>query len=89
MTFVELHYNGVPYMLNLDMIVSIVPGANKKTEFFQRDRDERFVCDETYKEVMKKLEKHSWGACCNGDSECRADFMDADDGCEEWEEENG
>lgn len=29
------------------------------------------------------------GACCNGDSECRADFMDADDGCEEWEENNG
>lgn len=29
------------------------------------------------------------GVCCNGDSECRADFVDADDGCEEWEENNG
>lgn len=24
--------------------------------------------------------------CCNGDSEHRADFMDAESGCEEWEE---
>lgn len=65
MAFVELHYNGVPYMLNLDMIISIVPGANKKTELFQRDSDERFICDETYKEVMEKLEKHSW-SCVEG-----------------------
>ena len=55
MTFVELHYNGVPYMLNLDMIISIVPCANKKTEFFRENSDERFICDETYKEVMEKL----------------------------------
>lgn len=55
MTFVELHYNGVPYMLNLAMIISIVPGANKKTEFFPENSDERFLCDETYKEVMEKL----------------------------------
>ena len=55
MTFVELHYNGVPYMLNLDMIITIVPGANKKTELFQKNSDERFICDETYKEVMEKL----------------------------------
>lgn len=65
MTFVELHYNGVPYMLNLDMIISIVPGANKKTELFHRDSDERFICDETYKEVMEKLKKHSW-SCVEG-----------------------
>lgn len=26
------------------------------------------------------------GVCCNGDSENRADFMDADDYCEAWEE---
>ena len=26
------------------------------------------------------------GVCCNGDSEYRADFVDADDTCEEWEE---
>lgn len=26
--------------------------------------------------------------CCNGDSERRADFMDAESGCEEWEEQN-
>ena len=28
------------------------------------------------------------GVCCNGDSEHRADFMDAASGCEEWEEQN-
>lgn len=28
------------------------------------------------------------GVCCNGDSEHRADFMDAESGCEEWEENN-
>lgn len=26
------------------------------------------------------------GVCCNGDSEHRADFMDAESRCEEWEE---
>lgn len=26
--------------------------------------------------------------CCNGDSEHRADFMDAEGRCEEWEEQN-
>lgn len=26
--------------------------------------------------------------CCNGDSEHRADFMDAESRCEEWEEQN-
>lgn len=26
------------------------------------------------------------GVCCNGDSEYRADFRDADQGCEKWEE---
>lgn len=58
MTFVELHYNGVPYMLNLDMIISIAPSPDKKTVLFQNNSDERFVCDETYKEVTRKL-KHS------------------------------
>nr|DAE34900.1 MAG TPA: Flagellar and Swarming motility protein [Caudoviricetes sp.] len=53
--FIEVHYNGIPYMLNFDMIISIVPGENKKTELFQRDSSERFICDETYKEVMEKL----------------------------------
>lgn len=57
MTFVELHYNGVPYMLNLDMIVTVVPGADEKTELWQGNSDERFTCDETYKEVMEKLGK--------------------------------
>lgn len=56
MTFVELHYNGVPYMLNLDMIITIVPGENEKTELCQENSDERFICDETYKEVMEKLD---------------------------------
>lgn len=28
------------------------------------------------------------GVCCNGDSEHRADFMDAESGCGEWEENN-
>lgn len=55
MTFVEFHYNGVPYMLNLDMIISIVPCANKKTDFFVGNSDERFICDETYKKVVEKL----------------------------------
>lgn len=55
MTFVELHYNGVPYMLNMDMIISVVPGADKKVVLFQEGSDERFICDETYKEVMAKL----------------------------------
>lgn len=55
MTFVELHYNGVPYMLNLDMIISIVPMANKKTELFQGNSDERFICDETYEEIMGRF----------------------------------
>lgn len=26
------------------------------------------------------------GVCCNGDSEHRADFTDAENGCGEWEE---
>ena len=29
------------------------------------------------------------GACCNGDSEWRADFTEPEDCCEEWEEKNG
>lgn len=29
------------------------------------------------------------GVCCNGDSEHRADFMDAVSRCEEWEENDG
>lgn len=29
------------------------------------------------------------GVCCNGDSEHRADFMDAESRCEEWEENDG
>ena len=29
------------------------------------------------------------GVCCNGDSEHRADFMDAESICEKWEENNG
>lgn len=29
------------------------------------------------------------GVCCNGDSEHRADFIDAESGCEEWEENDG
>lgn len=28
------------------------------------------------------------GACCNGDSEHRADFMDVESRYEEWEEQN-
>ena len=28
------------------------------------------------------------GVCCNGDSEYRADFRDADQGCEKWEGRN-
>ena len=28
------------------------------------------------------------GVCCNGDSEWRADFRDADQGCEKWEGRN-
>lgn len=28
------------------------------------------------------------GVCCNGDSEHRADFTDAENGCGEWEENN-
>ena len=55
MTFVELHYNGVPYMLNLDMIITRVSGADEKTELCQGNSDERFICDETYKEVVEKL----------------------------------
>ena len=55
MAFIELHYNDAPYLLNLDMIISIVPGENKKTELFQQNSDERFICDETYKEVVEKL----------------------------------
>lgn len=29
------------------------------------------------------------GVCCNGDSEHRADFMDMESRCEEWEENDG
>lgn len=25
------------------------------------------------------------GVCCNGESECRADFMDSGDSCKKWE----
>lgn len=28
------------------------------------------------------------GVCCNGDSEHRADFMDVESRCKEWEEQN-
>ena len=28
------------------------------------------------------------GVCCNGDSKWRADFRDADQGCEKWEGRN-
>lgn len=28
------------------------------------------------------------GVCCNGGGEYRADFMDAESRCEEWEEQN-
>lgn len=56
MSFIELHYNGVPYMLNLDMIIVITQEANEKTKLFQQNSDERFLCDETYEEVMKKLD---------------------------------
>ena len=28
------------------------------------------------------------GVCCNGDCEHRADFMDAESRCEEWEEQD-
>lgn len=56
MSFIELHYSGVPYGLNLDMIVSIAPGANKKTELFPEGSDKPFICDETYAEIMEKLE---------------------------------
>lgn len=51
----ELHYNGAVYMLNLDMIISIAPRADNKTELFQKDSDERFICDETYEEVRNRL----------------------------------
>ena len=58
MMFVELHYNDIPYMLNLDMIISIVPAAGKtKTKLFPKDGDEPFICDETYADIRKKLQK--------------------------------
>lgn len=28
------------------------------------------------------------GVCCNGDSEHCADFVEPEDGCEEWEDKN-
>jgi hypothetical protein len=42
---------------------------------------------------MKTCKTCKWyepfcGVCCNGDSEHRADFMDAESGCGEWEENN-
>lgn len=64
MTFIELHYNGVPYMLNFDMIISIVPGTNGKTEIYQENSNERFICDETHKEIMKKLDLCERGKRC-------------------------
>lgn len=40
---------------------------------------------------MKTCKTCKWyepfcGVCCNGGSEYRADFMDAESRCEEWEE---
>ena len=39
---------------------------------------------------LKKCKTCNWwepfaGACCNGDSENRADFMCGDDSCDQWE----
>lgn len=42
-------------------------------------------------EKMKTCKTCRWyaafeGVCCNGNSEYRAGFTDADDACEEWED---